>query len=163
MDARAIRQLREVQVFLDAGQHEIAGPVDRPVPARAGVGEGDDPFHLRCVLFQEADAHGDGAALTVSREHAVKGHSVQFQELVPAGALHKADDLAFIQRRSVAHDAVELAVEENAEMEFGIAHDLAGVVVRSDERVGNIGGEHLHHNFFSAAHSLTTSYSPFPL
>ena len=33
VDARTIRQLGQIQILLDAGQYEIAGPVDRAVAA----------------------------------------------------------------------------------------------------------------------------------
>ena len=58
MDARTVRQLGKVQIFLDAGQDEIAGPVDRAVAAGAGVREGDDhivmgrgPFVFHGAVF----------------------------------------------------------------------------------------------------------------
>ena len=77
------------------------------IAAGAGVCEGDYPFHLRRVFPQQFDAHGDGPALGIARQHGIECHPVQFQEFVPAGIRHKPDDLTFIQRRAIGHDAMQ--------------------------------------------------------
>ena len=163
MDARTVRQLGEVQVFLDAGENEIAGSIDGAVAAGTGVCKGDNPLHLWGVLLEQLDTHGNSAALAVARQHGVKCHAVQFQKFIPAGSLHQTDNLALVQRRPVAHDTMQLTVEEYAEVELRIIHDLAAVMVGLDERVCDAGGNHLHNNFFCTAHCLTTSYRPLPL
>ena len=91
MDAGAVRQFRKVQVFLNAGQYKVAGPVDRAVTAGAGVGKADDPLDLRRVFLYELNAHGDCPALGIAGKIAVKGHPVQFQKFIPAGILHQPD------------------------------------------------------------------------
>ena len=163
MHAGAVRKLCQVQIFLDSGEHEIARPVYGAVPAGTGVRKGDNPLDLRCVFLQQSQADRNGPALGIPRQHRVKGHSVQFQEFVPAGIRHKPDDLTLVKARAVAHDAMQLPVQKHAEVQLAVIHDLPGIVVRFDERVGNRGRNHLHNNFFCTAHSLTTSYSPLPL
>ena len=76
MDARAVREHSQVRVFLDPREDKIAGPVDRAVPAGAGIGKGHDPLDLRRIAADQPDAHGDRAAFAVAREVAVKGHPV---------------------------------------------------------------------------------------
>ena len=75
--ARAVGQFGKVQIFLDARQYEIAGPVDRAVPTGAGIREGNDPLHLRRIFAQQPDAHRNRPAFAVSWQHAVKRHAVE--------------------------------------------------------------------------------------
>ena len=92
MDTGAIGQLRKVQIFFNTGQDKIAGPVDRTIAAGAGIRKADYPLDLRGVFLNEPQAHGNGPALGIAGEVAVKGHPVQFQKLIPAGILHQPDD-----------------------------------------------------------------------
>ena len=67
-----------------------------------------------------------------------------------------------------------MPVQKDAKVQLAVVHDLAGVVVRADERIGDaarydlhgdvLGSAHTHTRIcFMAAHSRTTSYSPLPL
>ena len=93
MHPAPVRQFRKVQIFLDSRKHKIARPVNRTVPAGAGIRKADHPFNLRRVFLQQPDAHGNRTALGISRQIAVKSHPVQFQKLIPPGILHQSDDL----------------------------------------------------------------------
>ena len=152
MQPRTVRQDAQCLVGLDAGQHEIRRPVNGAVAAGAGVREGDQPLDLRSILFEQSDAHSDGPAFGISGEHAVKGHAVQLHEFIPACTFYEADHLLFVHAGAVAHHAVQLAVQKNAEVQLGIAHYAAGIVVRFHKGVGDGRRDHLEHNVLSPAH-----------
>ena len=149
---RAVRQDAQRLVGLDTGQHEIRRPVNGAVAARAGVRKGDQPFDLRRVFLQQTDAHGNSPAFGIARKHAVKGHAVQLHEFIPARAFHKADHLLLVHAGAVAHYAVQLPIQKNAEVQLGIANHAAGIVVCLHKGVGDGGRDHLEHNVLSPAH-----------
>ncbi len=139
----AVRQQAQGLVFLNAGQNEIAGPVDRAVPAGAGIGKADDPLDMGRILFQEPDAHGNRPALGIARKDTVKGHPVQFQIFVPAGACHQRQDFGFIQAGAVAHNAMEPTIQKDPEVQAAIVYHGAAVMVTAHEGVCYLAGDHL--------------------
>lgn len=156
VDFVAVRQEAEGVVPLDVGQDEIAGPVNGAVAAGAAVCKTDNPFYLRRLLPDQADGLCDAVALRVPGKVVVKGHAVEFQKAVPGGSLYQADDLLLVQAGAIAQDAVEASVEKGSEVEAGVIHDLAAVMVRADEWVCDLGGYHPDLDFFCSTHSFTT-------
>ena len=152
MQPRTVRQDTQRLVGLDASQYEIRRPVNGSVTAGAGVREGNQPFDLRRVFLQQLDAHGNSPAFGIARKHAVKGHAVQLHKFVPARAFHKADHLLLVHAGAVAHHAVQLPVQKNAEVQLGITYHAAGIVVRLHKGVGDGGRDHLEHDVLSPAH-----------
>ena len=139
-------------VFLNAGEDKIAGPVDGPVPAGAGIGKAHNPLHMGRVLFQKPDAQGNGPALGIARKNAVKGHPVQFQIFVPAGACHQRQDFGFIKAWPVRHNSMEPPIQKYPEVQAAIIHHSAAVMVAAHKRICHLAGDHFQTNFFCSAH-----------
>ena len=152
VDFTPVRQKADSLVFLNAGEDKIAGPVDSPVPAGAGIGKAHDPLHMGRVFFQKPDAQRNGPALGIAREDAVKGHPVQFQIFVPAGACHQRQDFGFIEAWPIRHNPMEPPVQKYPEVQAAIIHHSAAVMVAAHKRICHLAGDHFQTNFFCSAH-----------